>query len=276
VLRIGSLLAASGAPAPFAGQWLSWIGLATIVFGIVGMLGSQQLGRIIGFAVILSSGTVLAAVGLDAENLTAPALFYLLTSALTTAAFFLLTGMTERTRTQVPVLADAAPLPPATYEGFGVEEPPQHALDEEVGIAIPAAMAFLGLAFIFCVVLVTGLPPLSGFLAKFALLSAALAVTPDVSSGTWMLVVALLAAGLAGVIALTRIGMRLFWSVAQRTTPRLRVIEAGPVAFLILLCVAVTVGASPLMTYLDAAAQMLHAPQTYIDAVLSPPPGDVR
>lgn len=270
VLRIGSLLAASSAPAPFAGQWLLYIGLATMVFGIVGMLGSQRLGRIIGFAVIVSSGTVLAAVGLDAAGLMAPALFYLLTSALTTAAFFLLIGMTERTRTQVSVLDDAAPLPPATYKAFGVEEPPLHAVDEEVGIAIPAAMAFLGLAFLFCAVLVTGLPPLSGFLAKFALVSAALAVAPEVSLGTWMLVAALLAAGLAGVIALTRIGMRLFWSAAQRTTPRLRVIEAGPVAFLILLCIAVTVGAGPLMTYLDAAAQMLHAPQTYIDAVLSP------
>lgn len=270
VLRIGSLLAISTAPAPFAGQWLLYIGLATIAFGIVGILASQQLGRIIGFAVIVSSGTVLAAVGLDAEDLTAPALFYLLISALTTAAFFLLTGMTERTRTEVSVLADAAPLQPATYKAFGVEEPLLHAPDEEVGIAIPAAMAFLGLAFISCVVLVTGLPPLSGFLAKFALLSAALAVTPKVSPGTWMLVVALLAAGLAGLIALTRIGMRLFWSAAQRTTPRLRVIEAGPVAFLILLCVAATVAASPLMTYLDAAAQTLNAPQTYIDAVLSP------
>lgn len=271
VLRIGSLLAASDAPAPFAGQWLLCIGLATIVSGIVGMLASQQLGRLIGFAVVVSSGTVLAAVGLDAENLTAPALFYLLTSALTTAAFFLLTGMTERTRTQVSAVADAAPLPSVTYKAFGVEEPPQpQAPDDEVGIAIPAAMAFLGLAFIFCVVLVTGLPPLSGFLAKFALLSAALAVTADVSPATWMLVVALLAAGLAGVIALTRIGMRLFWSAAQRTTPRLRVIEAGPVAFLILVCIAMTIGASPLMTYLDAASQMLHAPRTYIDAVLSP------
>jgi multicomponent K+:H+ antiporter subunit D len=182
--------------------------------------------------------------------------------------------MTERTRTQVSAVADAAPLPSVTYKAFGVEEPPPpQAPDDEVGIAIPAAMAFLGLAFIFCVVLVTGLPPLSGFLAKFALLSAALAVTADVSPGTWMLVVALLTAGLAGVIALTRVGMRLFWSAAQRTTPRLRVIEAGPVAFLILACIAMTVGASPLMTYLDAAAQMLHAPRTYIDAVLSPQGG---
>lgn len=269
VLRIGSLLALSNAPAPFAGHWLLAVGLATIVFGGVGMLSANQLSRLIGFAVIVSSGTVLAAVGLDAERLTAPALFYLLTSALATGAFFMLTGMTERTRTQVSEAADAALLPPVTYNAFEVEEPPR-APDDEIGIAIPAAMAFLGMAFIFCVVLVTGLPPLSGFLSKFALLSAAIKAPADVSPAAWMLVAALLATGLAGLIALTRIGMRLFWSPTQRTTPRLRVIEAGPVAFLILLCVGTTVGAGPLMMYLDSAARTLHSPRTYVDAVLAP------
>jgi hypothetical protein len=37
--------------------------------------------------------------------------------------------------------------------------------------------------------------------------------------------------------------MTLFWSVTGRTTPRLRLIEVGPVAFLIVLCLAVTVAA---------------------------------
>jgi multicomponent K+:H+ antiporter subunit D len=77
---------------------------------------------------------------------------------------------------------------------------------------------------------------------------------------------------LAAIIALTRMGMRLFWSVVGRTTPRLRVIEAAPVALLIVACVALTMLADPVMTYMEAASQVLIAPQTYIDAVLSASP----
>ncbi len=40
-----------------------------------------------------------------------------------------------------------------------------------IGRAIPASAAFLGLAFIMCTLVVTGLPPLSGFIGKFAMLT---------------------------------------------------------------------------------------------------------
>jgi len=62
--------------------------------------------------------------------------------------------------------------------------------------------------------------------------------------------------------------MRLFWSVTGRATPRLRIIEAGPVAFLILLCIVLTAAAGPMMTYVDSAARTLNDPETYIRAVL--------
>jgi len=145
-----------------------------------------------------------------------------------------------------------------------------HAPEDEVGVAIPAAIAFLGLAFVCCALLVTGMPPLAGFLAKLALLSAAFASfsTAGASWQAGLLIVALLAGGLAGLVALSRIGMRLFWSVAGRATPRLRAIEAGPLAFLILLCLALTVAAGPTMTFLDSAARTLQEPQSYIRAVL--------
>jgi multicomponent K+:H+ antiporter subunit D len=69
------------------------------------------------------------------------------------------------------------------------------------------------------------------------------------------------------LIALTRVGTRLFWSVRDRKTPRLRIIEAAPAAFLMVLCLALTAGAGPVMTYLESAAQSLHSPQVYIRVV---------
>ena len=132
-------------------------------------------------------------------------------------------------------------------------------------------MAFLGMVFVCCVLLVSGLPPLPGFLAKFALLSTVLqsAAATALRVSAWVLCAAIVLSGFVSVIALSRIGMRLFWSVAARTTPRLRLLEAAPVAALVLLCLGLAVAADPVMRYLEHAAHSLHQPDTYIRAVLS-------
>jgi multicomponent K+:H+ antiporter subunit D len=278
VLRVGTLLASADEQTSFIDVGLFYGGAATIAYGVIGMLAAQQLGRLVSYSVVASSGLLLMALGLRNDALTAPVMLYLASSVLATGAFFMLNGLTERTRTfQMSQDADLAPLPDVTYLGFGVKEPPDpHTPEDEVGVAIPAAMAFLGLSFVLCVLLVSGLPPLSGFVAKFALLHAAMA-TPGhsvLSWYAWGFVAAVLVTGFAAVIALTRIGLRLFWSVTGRSTPRLRVIEVGPVAFLLVLCLALTAGAGPVMTYLDSAARSLHSPDVYIRVVHSAHAGE--
>jgi multicomponent K+:H+ antiporter subunit D len=162
------------------------------------------------------------------------------------------------------------------YTAFGVREPDPYGTDEEIGVAIPRAIVFLGLTFVCCVLLVTGLPPLPGFIAKFALLSTAIAAAPaaDLGTAAWTLTTVVLVSGFAGVVALTRAGIRLFWTVTARTTPRLRVLEAAPVAFLVVLCIVLGTAASPIMRYLDHAATSLHEPQDYIRNVLDPRSGE--
>lgn len=275
IFRVGALLSESGVHGPFGSDWLFAGGIATVAFGIVGMLAAQQLARLVAFSVIVSSGTLLASAGLNPAAMTAPALFYLVSSVLASGAFFMVTGMTERTRTHYFESSDQAPVSAVSYSAFGMDDAPDPlGVDDEVGIAIPAAMAFLGLTFVCCALLVAGLPPLSGFISKFAMLSAAVGIAPsaELPVQSWIFVGAMLMTGLAAIVSLTRIGMRLFWSVVGRTTPRLRVIEAAPVALLLLLCIGLTIAADPVMTYLQAAAQGLTAPQTYIDAVLSADP----
>jgi len=63
--------------------------------------------------------------------------------------------------------------------------------------------------------------------------------------------------------------MRLFWSLAARTTPRLRLLEAAPIAALILLTAGLAVLAEPVSGYLASAARSLHEPDAYVRAVLS-------
>ncbi len=268
LLRLGSLLLPTGAPAAFGGEWMFSLGLATLMFGIIGMLATQQTERLIGYCVISSSGTLLTALGMPGVTVTGPALFYLINSVLALGAFYLLIEMAERSRSfGADVLA-------ISLEAFDLDDPesPDHS-DDVVGVALPAAMAFLGMAFIACSLLVIGLPPLSGFVAKFSLLSAALQTssTDSPSLDAWLLVGAVLVSGLAGIIALTRAGIRLFWSTDDSVTPRLRISEAAPVAFLVLCCVGLAVWAGPVLAYLNDTALALDNPQSYIQAVLRQP-----
>ena len=269
VLRVGTILQEDETLAAA----LFYLGLATLLSGAIAMLAAKHLARLVSYTLLVSMGILLAAFGLRIQALTGPVIFYMIVSVLTTSAFFMLTGMTDRTRSaDPPVTPEDNPMPQPVYVVYGIKEPSVYrGGDEEIGIAVPAAMAFLGLLFVCCALLVTGLPPLPGFVAKFALLSTALgaARVGAVPWTTWVFFTAVLLSGFASLIALSRVGMRLFWSVAARATPRLRLLEAAPVAALILLCLALTVTAGPVTRYLDSAGRSLHRPDTYIRAVLS-------
>jgi len=263
VLRLWLLLfgAEAGASAQFGGEWLLVGGMATVAFGTIGSLASQDMARLAAFSVLVSSGTVLAAIAIGQVGVTGGALFYLISSTLGLGAFFLLIELVERGREPgADVLA-------VTREIYGEEDELEDS--HETGIAIPATMGILGLAFIGCALVVSGLPPLSGFIAKFALLTSALnPPTGPTPTAAWVLLPLLILSGLAALIAMTRAGIRAFWASPDRTVPRVRVIEIVPVAVLLLLCALQTIQAGPIMRFMQATAQSLHDPSDYIRGVL--------
>jgi multicomponent K+:H+ antiporter subunit D len=257
VLRLWLLVfgASSGA------QLLAFGGMATLVYGAAGMLASQSLGALAGYGLLVSSGTLLAAVGLGGAATTAAGLYYLAVSTLAIAAFFLLIELVERAREAgADVLA-------VTAEAFGLGTGDKEEEEEEVGIVVPAAMAFLSFAFLCCGLVVAGLPPLAGFLGKFALMEALIREEASAAAG-WMVVALLLASGLAATIAFARAGVRIFWA-SERIPPKIRLAEIAPIGALLALCVLLTVLANPVLDYLQEAAHALHAPGPYIEEVLS-------
>ena len=275
VLRLWTLCfpAGAGATPPFGSALLVWGGLATLAFGAIGMLASQRLGRLAGYSLIASSGTLIAAVGLQEPALAAGALFYLGSSTLAAAALFLLVELLERAR-QVEVA------PPLLDRGdrqlsFLVDGEPRQDVnlddDEEalIGRAVPGALAFLGLAFLACTLVVAGLPPLSGFVGKLAMLEALLDIGVGRGAARWVLFGALIASGLAAAIALVRVGINHLWAPQDRPAPRLRVIEGLPIALLLGGCVLLAWRGEPVLQYVRAAADTLHEPQRYIGAVLA-------
>ena len=270
VLRLWLLLFGdeAGASAQFGGEWLLFGGLATVTFGAIGMLASQDMGRLAAYSVLVSSGTVLTAIGMGQVEITGAVLFYVVSSTLGIGAFFLLIELVERGREPgSDVLA-------VTREAYG-EGDEDFEQQNDIGIAIPATMAILGLSFIGCALVLAGLPPLPGFVAKFALLTAALnpsglGASGGPSAASWALLIVLILSGLAAIIAMTRAGIRAFWTPDERSVPRVRVIEMVPVAVLLFLCVLQTVQAGPIMRYMRDAAQALHAPRDYVHEVLRP------
>jgi multicomponent K+:H+ antiporter subunit D len=235
--------------------------MATIAFGAIGSLASQDMARLASFSVLVSSGTVLASIGMGQMGVTGPALFYLVSSTLGLGALFLLIELIERGREPgADVLA-------VTRELYAEENELEN--PAEVGIAIPATMGLLGLAFLGCALVISGLPPLSGFIAKFAIMAAALnSDSGTVPSTAWLLLLLLIISGLAALIALTRAGINAFWAAPDRAVPRVRLIEMAPVAILLLLCAWQTVEAGPIMRFMHATAQSLYAPQSYVRGVL--------
>lgn len=260
----------TGATAGFGGDWLFYGGLATIAFGGIGVLASQSMPRLAGYYVLVSSGTLLAAIGTGNSAVISGALYYLVSSTLSISAFFLLIELVERGRDAgADVLA-------VTMEIFGDLEDDVEDQDEDIGVAIPATIAVLGGAFVACTVLFAGLPPLSGFIAKFAMLSALLNEAGGVPPSHWMLVALLMLSGLAALIAMTRTGIRVLWAPLESTIPRVRLVEVAPMLVLLLLSVGLTAFGGPAMRYMEVTAQVLYWPREYARDVLAvtPPPSE--
>ena len=270
IIRLHLLLfgAAAGTSSGFGQDWLIVGGMLTIAFGGIGVLASQAMGRLAGYSVLVSSGTLLAAVGLGHQAMLAGALFYLVSSTLTIAAFFLLIELVERGR---DAGADVLAVTMEAYGDFDEDEE-----EEEVGAAIPGTMAILGLCFCLSAVLLSGLPPLSGFIAKFALLRGLFAMPGSdlataMSAADWTYVALLILSGLSAMIAMNRIGIRTFWASIEGTIPRVVVIEITPVVVLLAACIFLSLEAGPAMRYMQATADDLFQPIVHSERVLSAP-----
>jgi multicomponent K+:H+ antiporter subunit D len=266
ILRLWTLVFGpeAGSLAGFGGDWLLFGGMLTIVFGTVGILASQSLSRLAGCSVLVSSGTLIAALGIGDGAVIGAMLFYLVSSTLGIAAFFLLVELVERIRDPgADVLA-------VTMEAYG--EGDDEGMADEIGIAIPATIATLGGSFIACALLLAGLPPFSGFIGKFALMAAMLKMDgTTVQASTWTMIGLLTVSGLATLIAMTRSGISSFWARLDDSVPRVRVIEMAPVLCLLLLCLGLTVGGGPAMRYMEATTKALRTPQDYVTGVIGAP-----
>jgi len=278
LLRLWTLLFSgqAGASAFFGGDWLIYGGMATMACAGLAIIAAQRLERMASLSILVSAGILLSAIGFAQPNLIGAALFYLVSSTLALSALFLLAELIERSRSanEIP-LEDESELLPRPQESL---QPPKGInLDDEqkavVGQVIPWTMAFLGLSFIACALLIIGMPPLSGFIGKLSLIGAllnplGLGTAAPLSPGAWGLLALLILTGLASLMAFSRLGIQRFWTPEERPSPLLRKLECAPIFLLLGLSIALTFKAEPLLRYTQATADALNNPQQYVFAVL--------
>jgi multicomponent K+:H+ antiporter subunit D len=264
VLRVFSLVFGSeaGALAGWAWAWLLPVGLATLVLGTLGAMAALTLRALVAWLVIASAATLFVAIALATPDTVGAGLYYLVHSTFATAALFLVADMLRRRRGAARDRLDQA-------------------------AQVPQA-ALLGGLLVFGAVAVTGLPPLSGFVAKFVLLAA---VPEGQAAWVWSVV---LATSLMAIVALARAGTLLLWegpALAAAGNPpqepdrpsaeplaphlagdpmstgRARQLQLAAVVLLLGYGVAMAAFADPLLRFTrDAGAQVL-APAELIDAV---------
>ncbi|MCF5703511.1 monovalent cation/H+ antiporter subunit D [Pseudomonas syringae] len=278
LLRLWTLLFSgqAGASAFFGGDWLIYGGMATMTCAALAILAAQRLERMASLSILVSAGILLSAIGFAQPNLIGAALFYVVSSTLALSALFLLAELIERSRSanEIP-LEDESELLPRPQESL---QPPKGInLDDEqkavVGQVIPWTMAFLGLSFIACALLIIGMPPLSGFIGKLSLIGAllnplGLGTGAPISNAAWALLALLILSGLASLMAFSRLGIQRFWTPEERPSPLLRKLECAPIFLLLGLSIVLTFKAEPLLRYTQATAEALHNPQQYVMAVL--------
>lgn len=277
VLRLVSLLAGAGNFEGFGASWLLYSGIITLLIASFGILSTRHLPRIAGYATILSSGTVLAVLGSGSPLVISAALYYLVASTLGVAALYLLADQIALKERLEAASHDVGPVFSDDYETAITSE----FEGVEIGEAIPRGTAVLASSFLLVTVLLVGLPPLSGFLGKFGILTGVLDewVLPSGAplAGTrvaaWLLLAAVVFSGFMTLVALLRSGIDTFWTHhEQASAMTLRPAEATAVVLLVLFSVGLALFAGPALEYAGQVGAYLAEPSAYIEAVLGAAP----
>ena len=269
ILRLSMLTfgVTAGASAGFGAEVLIASGALTMIFGVAGTLASQGLGRMVAHLIVLSAGTLLSVTGLalmgGGEKMLGGALYYLVSSTLASGALFLLIEPMSREEGGIAALLAL------TADAYGIDQPEEDGAPE-VGLAIPGTLMVLGLSFAGCVLVLAGLPPLSGFIGKVAMLSGLLgnpALPPWLGWGFGAL---LLLSGFATLIGLVRIGIQTFWA-SDGAVPKVFALEIVPVIVLLSMLVLMTLKGQDTLRYMEDTAQALLNPSVYANGVLAAP-----
>jgi len=240
LMRMFTLLFQDAPPPLFA--LLLTMSAATMVVGLVASLNERDFRRILSFNLVGHIGYTTAGLSVMAPAALAGAIFYVLHHIVVITNLFLVSGVLLRLRRTTDV---------AGLGGLYKSQP------------VFAALAMVPLFSL------AGVPPLSGFLGKLAILEGTF------TAGTYWVGGLVLVVGLLTLLSMARTWAAAFWKPpaagqSDQMTPSVPLLAT--ISGLSLVTLAITVGAGPLLELtLRAAQQLLHR-EEYIRAVLGGTP----
>ena len=222
---------------PLLQSLLLWVALLTMVVGVLGAAAQNQVRRILSFHIVSQIGYMILALALYTPLAAAGGLFYMVHNIVAKTNLFLTGGVAQRLT--------------------GSED-----LAEMGGIW--AARPFAGMLFLLSALAMAGMPPLSGFWAKFFLVRESIALGYHLEAGV------ALAVGLLTLYSMTKIWTEAFWKPrpAGAVSARAPWSMLAPAAALTGLIVAMGVWIAPFYAVAERAAQGLFDPAPYLAAVL--------
>lgn len=218
----------------------------TMITGVLGAVAQNEFRRILSFHIVSQIGYMIFGLGLFTTTALAGSIFYIVHHIIVKTNLFLVSGVVHRIG--------------GTYE-----------LKKLGGLY--SARPALSILFLIPALSLAGLPPLSGFVAKFTLVRAGL------ESQSYVLVATALAVGLLTLFSMTKIWAEAFWKEAPASLEVMPALSSSepdvsywllilPIASLALITILIGLAAEPIYVLASRAAQQLIDPAEYIQAVL--------
>ncbi|AWI77064.1 Na+/H+ antiporter subunit D [Parazoarcus communis] len=222
---------------------LLWVACATMLIGVLGAAAQTEVRRILSFHIVSQVGYMVLGLALATPLALAGAVFYLIHHIVVKANLFFIGGIAAR-------MTGSERLP--AMGGLYARAP---------WLALMFAIPALSLA---------GIPPLSGFWAKFVLVRAGL------ETGAWIAVGIALLTGIFTLLSMSKIWNEAFLKAHPLGAAGSRTLTGQAPAWwaaagLAAITVGIGIGAGPVMDFASAAAEQLAHPAHYISAVLGAP-----
>ncbi len=229
---------------------LLWIAGLTMFVGVLGAASQYDMRRILSFHIISQIGYMVLGLALYTPLAVAGGIFYIMHHIIVKGNLFLVAGLINRLKGTFDI--------------------------RKIG-ALVNVYPLLGVMFLIPALSLAGMPPLSGFWAKFFVIKGGLQV------GEYFLVVVALVVGLLTLYSMMKIWNQAFWKkdpelvedkseVVPGLFSKQNVFMTIPIIFLALITITIGFYPEPFFLVAERAANELMNPSIYIETILGNTP----